>query len=388
VVDYFPDQVAAPIDANLAAMTVEDLLTMRCGHGEETSGSIWRGISTSWTAEFFKIPVVNRPGREFLYTSAASYMLSAIVTKITGETLHAFLKPRLFEPLGIVGETWDVGPDGVNPGGNGLTCTTADLLKLTLLHVQKGVFNGRRLLSEDWVARATRSYGDNYGYHWWTGEHGTFYAVGQFVQMGIGFPEQGAAIAVTAAMDTSKQLLPHVYRHFPAAFAETGASPSPNAGASLAEAIAAMSAPEPIVSLAEPRPEHAGRQVYKICGNPLGVTQLELQFSVGLCALVLTDASGAHRIEAGVDRWIEGETDIPGADLHHGYRLDPTRVVAGARWLDPDTLEMHWIFAETAFRDTVTCRFTPGRLSFERAVNVNTGAMAHPPLTGHLASGE
>ena len=85
--------------------------------------------------EFFKIPLAYAPGERFVYTSAASYMLSAILTRLTGQTMHDYLKPRLFEPLGIAGEAWDVGPDGVNPGGNGLVETTAALLKLGILHL-------------------------------------------------------------------------------------------------------------------------------------------------------------------------------------------------------------------------------------------------------------
>src|SRR5262249_17930680 len=93
VVAFFPELRPAVVDEKLAAMTVEDLLTMRAGHAAETSGSIWRGIHSSWTEEFFKIPVVHTPGTTFMYTSAASYMLSAILTKVTGQTLHDYLKP-------------------------------------------------------------------------------------------------------------------------------------------------------------------------------------------------------------------------------------------------------------------------------------------------------
>jgi hypothetical protein len=82
----------------------------------------------------------------------------------------------------------------------------------------------------------------------------------------------------------------------------------------------------------------------------------------------------------GLDHWIESETDMPGRDLHHGYALQPAKVVAGARWLDRDTLEMHWIFAESVFVDTVVVRFSAGQVSLERRVNVNSGALAWPVL--------
>lgn len=110
VVSFFPEHLPATVSANLAAMTVRDLLTMRTGHEKMTSGSVWRPIKTSWIAEFFKIPVKFEPGTKFVYTSAATYMLSAIITQTTGQSTADYLKTRFFEPLGITGYEWDVGP--------------------------------------------------------------------------------------------------------------------------------------------------------------------------------------------------------------------------------------------------------------------------------------
>ena len=88
--------------------------------------------------EFLKIPVVNEPGTEFLYSSALSFMLSAIVTRTTGEAVRDYLEPRMFAPLGITGLTWGASPNGISSGGNGLTWKTADSLKLGILHLDKG----------------------------------------------------------------------------------------------------------------------------------------------------------------------------------------------------------------------------------------------------------
>ena len=193
VVSFFPQFLPAGVDEKLAAMTVQDLLTMRAGHGEEISGSVWRRIQTSWIAEFFKLPVVHQPGTTYVYSSAASYMLSAILTHTTGQTLHDYLKPRLFEPLGIFGESWDIGADGINPGGNGLTCKPIDLLKFGILYAQGGMWQGRRILPGrlGGAKRGTHTSGDpgfGYGYQWHTGPHGEFYATGLFGQMIAVFP--------------------------------------------------------------------------------------------------------------------------------------------------------------------------------------------------------
>ena len=386
VVSFFPEYLPPVVDSKLAAMTVEDLLTMRTGHKDETSGSRWRGLKTSWIKEFFRIPVEYQPGSVYVYTSAASYMLSAILTRVTGQTLHAYLKPRLFEPLGIEGELWDLGPDGINSGGNGLTCKTIDLLKFGILHAQDGVWEGRRILPEGWVQEATRPFGDSeYGYHWVTGPDGEFYALGLFGQVVAVLPKFDAVVVITSAiggsMPCTGRLLPLFHRHAAAIFGGA-ATESKVADERLAARIKAMGAVEQLQSMVPPGPEHIGRHDYEIFGNPLGISRMTLNLSPDVCTLVLTDATGEHSIVVGIDYWLDGKTDMPGTELHHGYALLQARVLAGARWLDADTLEMTWIFVDSAFRDTVLLRFGDDSCSMSRSVNINSGPTRLPELQG------
>jgi CubicO group peptidase (beta-lactamase class C family) len=384
VVSFFPELICASSDARLASMTVEHLLTMRAGHAGETSGSIWRGIPTSWTAEFFKIPVVHQPGTTFMYTSAASYMLSAILTKVTGQTLHDYLKPRFFEPLGIVGEQWDLGPDNVNPGGNGLTMKTVDLLKLGVLHAQHGVWEGRRLLSEAWIAEATRSHGDNYGYQWTTTYGDAYAAIGIFMQFVMVFPHHQATLAVVgAAQEGSKAFLPVAAPHFPRAFElQLSESEAQRADARLRARLAATGRQPPIAAPVSKTAARVSGKTFTLEPNPLGVTAVRFVFENDRCVFHLVDTAGNHEIVCGLHDWIESRTDMPGADLHHGYALQSAVVVAGAAWTDEHTLRMTWIFAETAFRDTVVCRFDSGGVAIERSVNVNSSALSWPRLSG------
>jgi len=386
VVDFFPDHLCGVPGEYLAAMTVEDLLTMRTGHDEETSGSRWRGLRSSWISEFFKIPVVHRPGTVYKYTSAASYMLSAILTRTTGETLHDYLRPRLFEPLGISGEAWDMGPDGVNPGGNGLSCKTIDMLKLGVLHAQKGLWDGRRLLPESWIERATRAHSPGgYGYHWMTGPQGSFCAMGVFGQLLVVFPGHGATLALTSAVNgvnaCTRTLLPLVYRHFPRVFGDCAGDQRAAEARLLARSRRAATAP-PVTSCALPPDHLRGARDYRIDPNPLGVSSLHLTFASQTCTLRLRGGDGEQAIEMGIGRWIESEADIPAPELHHGYAMRPARVTACARWTDATTLEMTWIFVESAFRDTVTCHFESNRIRYSRSVNVNSGSLSQPVLTG------
>jgi CubicO group peptidase (beta-lactamase class C family) len=384
VVSFFPEALPATVDDKLAAMTVEDLLTMRTGHASEVGGPLWRAIEASWIDEFFKIPVVHQPGTTFVYTSAASYMLAAIVTRTTGQTLHDYLRPRLLEPMGITDATWDLGPDGFNPGGNGFTGTTADILKLGVLLAQRGVWEGRRLLPEAWVEVATKPHADNghYGYHWVTFDNGAFAAIGMFVQMVVVFPDQGAALALTAAIDGSDKVLPIIFKHFPAGF-RAEAIEDAAADKALAERLAAIPSPRSLgPSRANPDWKLPAAR-FTIAPNEMGVTEVAFELTGDALAYHLTDGEGRHTVVAGRDTWIEGRTDVPGRELHHGYGLRGAVVVAGAAWLDASTLQLTWIYAETAFRDTVTCRFTDDGITLERAVNINSAARSQPTLTGH-----
>ncbi|WBX85115.1 serine hydrolase domain-containing protein [Sphingosinicella microcystinivorans] len=386
VISFFPDELPETVSDNLAAMTVRDLLTMRTGHAEEISGSVWRQIRTSWVAEFFKVPVVHRPGTRFVYSSAASFMLSAIVTKVTGQTLRDYMEPRFFKPLGIAGLSWDVGPGGINPGGNGLTWKTADALKLGMLYAQKGRWNGQQILSPEWVEGVSKPQvaEGEYSYQWWIGANNTYYAVGLFTQMAIVFPDHDAVLAVTGAIRKSELLTPIVDRHFPAAFGAIGLPPNDKSSAALAERTQSLSLLPALPATMSPVAARISGRRFKAAENAEDIESFGFTFAGDRCRFTMRDARGEHSVDVGLGRWIEDHTSMTGNKLHHQYQPDSMLVVAGGRWIAPDTFEMIWQFAETAFRDTVVCRFEGDAMTFDRSVNVNSAALSLPTVHSTL----
>jgi CubicO group peptidase (beta-lactamase class C family) len=380
VAQFFPhlDVSGEPRHARL---TVEDLLTMRSGHASEVSGSKWRGIASSWVDEYFQIPMAHEPGTVHVYSSAASYMLSAIVTQVTGETIHAYLKPRLFEPLGIVGERWDIGPDGINPGGNGITARLSDAMRLGILHAQGGIWEGQRILPAWWVERATQAQGSEaYGYHWVIGSH-YFAAVGQFVQAVFVYPQEQAIVAVAAAIKESQLLLPHLNRHFPTAFDRPG---SESADAALASRIAHWQQAWPVVSVSNDFRRLVGRR-WLIDANEPGITEMGFDADGGALLFWMKDRDGRQSLPVGAGEWIAGRSTLPGAELHHGYRLLDVPSIATAVWSEPDCLIITCHFVESAFRDTITIRLARNGVTVDRSVNINSGAQSWPTLTGTAA---
>ena len=205
VLDFFPDDTPAEPSANLKAMRVRDLLTMSAGHQDEVN---WRA-APDWVKAFLSHPVPHKPGTHFRYNTPATYMLSAIVQKVTGQTVLEYLTPRLFEPLGIENPKWDASPQGISIGGYGLFIRTEDIAKFGQLYLQRGMWNGKQILPAEWVDLATSrqvSNGSNpdsdwnqgYGFQFWRSRHGAYRGDGKDGQFCIVMPEQDAVIAITA----------------------------------------------------------------------------------------------------------------------------------------------------------------------------------------------
>lgn len=385
VVGFFPAHLDAPADAHLARMTVEDLLTQTCGHGHGTSGAVWRSIPTSWITEFFKIPVVFEPGTTFRYTSATSFMLSAILTTTTGQSAHDYLDSRLLRPLGIRGLQWDMGPENINPGGNGISCTTADLLKLAILHLNDGRWNGAQLLPADWVRRATAAQrGNPYGYHWWAGPGHSFYAYGVFGQFAMVFPEHEAVVAITSATPPGEETLRSViWRHFPDALSarRTPASQPASDDTMPAPRTAGRALPPPHHRQDSPLAAAVSGRTYLAAANDDGIVSVRLVFDAASCLVHVADARGHHVVQVGLDDWIESDTTLGGAALHHGYEPGSMRVVAAGGWPTPNRFVAQLRFAETSFRDELVLSFDEGMLKLERCVNVNSRLTYRPAVS-------
>jgi CubicO group peptidase (beta-lactamase class C family) len=220
VIDYFPDKLPAEVSDNLKAMTVRDLLTMSCGHDVEPS---FRGAQQDWVSAFLAHPVIHEPGKFYLYNSLGTYMLSAIVQKVTGEKVVDYLTPRLFNPLHISKPRWEESPQGINCGGWGLYLKTEDLAKMGQLLLQKGKWNGKQLIPAEWVAEMskkqvesvnpgtrledaaakgmtveTSDWMQGYGYQMWRCRPGCFRADGARGQYIIVVPDKNAVVAITS----------------------------------------------------------------------------------------------------------------------------------------------------------------------------------------------
>lgn len=224
VLSYFPEEKPSEVSPYLEAMRIRHLLTMSTGHAEDTFASLFQDPDGNWARAFLAQPVIEEPGARFVYNSGATYMLSAILQKVTGQTLLTYLQPRLFEPLGIQGAEWETCPQGICVGGWGLSLKTEDIARFGQLYLQKGIWRGRRLLSEEWVEAATSAQiaaGSNpesdweqgYGYQFWRCRFGAYRADGAFGQFCVVMPVQEAVLVMTARVEDMQAVLDLVWKY-------------------------------------------------------------------------------------------------------------------------------------------------------------------------------
>ncbi len=229
VLQFFPADAPQNPSENLKAMTVRDLLTMSGGHDTEPK-AVGGAFSVK---QFLAHPVPYKPGTHFQYNTMGSYVLSAIVSKVTGQTTLEYLKPRLFEPLAIESPRWDSSPEGNSLGGTGLWLRTEDMAKFGQLCLQKGKWEGKQLIPQKWMEQSTTrqiandteshtkigpDWQQGYGFQFWRCRHNAFRADGSAGQFIVVMPDQDVVVAITADTGNMQGELDAIWNYLLPAF--------------------------------------------------------------------------------------------------------------------------------------------------------------------------
>jgi hypothetical protein len=401
VIAFFPEDLPAEVSENLAAMRVRHLLSMSTGHGEDTTNYMAMAPDGNWARAFLARPVDYEPGTHFLYNTGASYVLSAIVQKLTGVTLLAYLTQRIFGPLGIEGATWDSCPRGINLGGFGLNLKTEDIARFGQLYLQKGAWEGEQLLPEVWVAEATSSQTDNssmdnadwsqgYGYQFWRCRHNAYRGDGAFGQYCIVMPDQAAVLAITGGLGDMQEVLDLVWRHLLPTMGPGSLSAAPETHAALASRLSDLSFVPLEGAFASPIGEHVSGKIYAfdldvqraIAERHHASADAQLMRSMSLTfdddggTLMIEDGRGPQEIRFGLGTW------YPGTTMLDGDRLRP--VAASGAWMSDDTFAVRLSFYGTPFCPTVLCRFDNDHVTYQFKSNVGFGPTERPELVGKV----
>lgn len=398
VVSFFPDKLPQTLSDNLASMSVHDLLTMHTGHETGTMGRI-RTEEKDWVRNFLHLEVPRQPGTHFLYNTGATYMLSAIVQKVSGQKLIDYLKPRLFEPLNIQGADWEEDPMGINVGGYGLRIRTQDILNFGQLYLQKGQWEDRQLLSSQWVEEATKKqvdsqdndsdWGQGYGYQFWRCKPGCYRGDGAFGQYCIVVPEKNAVIAITSEskdMGASMQL---VWNHILPAMKEegeetTGETPTEK----LREISARLTLPIETASAESDAQDQANGKTYVFEENDFKAETVSFSFSPEECELTFVENGRTIRVKSGLQRWITADNKKEGNTLfaNPGRTPMPTKISSHYRWTSPDTLLVKLKYVENIHHDLFTFTFSDAGLVLSFATSLSFNPDERPDLKAQISS--
>ncbi len=394
VASFFPDKLPAQPGENLMRMRVRDLLCMGSGNDKDTLSAMRESAEPDWVKVFLSRPVEHEPGTHFCYNTGATYMLAAILKQATGQSLTEFLGPRLFDPLAIKSPTWEVSPQGIQTAGYGLKVRTRDIAALGQLYLRIGMWNGKRLLSEKWIAAATSKQIENgsnpasdwnqgYGFQFWRCRHNAFRGDGAFGQYCIVMPDQDAVLAITSGLGNMQQVLDLVWANLLVGMKDAPLPSDADAQAKLAAKLAAL-ALRPVAGTKEPADAAVFVKTFAFGDNEKGLQTLALRRDGDGVCLALRNAHGNQRIDCGYGTWAAGDV-IFEKPLTQSLNTTNGRqpVAASGAWAAPDRYVADVWFRETPYRVRMTLRFTGDNLDLDLDYNVMFGPQRKWSFRGH-----
>lgn len=385
VISFFPKDLPDSVSEFLSELTVKDVLSMSDGQEPDPTLAV-ASRDSNWVKSFLALPIVHKPGTTFLYNSLGTYMLSAIVQKVTGQKVVDYLKPRLFDPLGIKGMDWEVDPKGINVGGWGLRIKTEDMAKFAQLFLQKGKWKGKQILPAAWVeeastvkiiqhpdyAQSKRDSSDweqGYCYQMWRCRHNAFRGDGAFGQFIIVMPDQDAAIVLTAETPDMQEEINLVWQYLLPAINTEKLPANPVAVAELKQKLASLALPLPAKTAYAPA---AGnwKETFVMEQNEKNIKSLALNFHNNKCEATFQTGKGNYTAVFGNGKWENGETTMPGPSLVGGAKasyvgLPPLKLRGAFTWKDEHTLELTLRYIESPHTQKITCYFDNNNLSVD-----------------------
>ena len=392
VTSFFPDLLPDTISPQLAKLTVKHLLTMSVGHASTS----YVGSGRSQVKSFLAARFSAEPGTRFAYNITASHMLSHILTKLTGMTLHEYLKPRLLDPLGIKDVIWEMDNDGVNMGNGGTHMRISDMAKMGLFLIQKGKWNGKQLLPVAWMEAATtphiqqkpeRTAAENeqaaddasqgYGYQIWMGRKHSYRAIGGQNQLVMVIPDQDFILVCQSSISDEAGFNSLIYDMLPSMSATPlKKDPSFNWVADpKTTPLGKWSVLEAKVSLNTRR--------FEMTENTLGIKNVFFRFDAhGNCHLTFVTAGAVHNIPFGLDNWLYGSTDRTLSMSRSAYPnqmgVTPVQTAGWCAWTAENKLSAQYLsLFNPGSTETFSFTFEGNQLHME--IVAPTGRRPGPP---------
>ena len=358
VQDFFPDLMPENPAPELSRLTVEHLLTMSAGHARTQ----YPGSGTDQVRSFLAMDYAHEPGTSFAYNITCSHMLSNIITRVTGQTLYEYLKPRLLDPLGIRDVVWEMDLDGRNMGNGGMHSKTSDLAKFGIFLKNKGKWNGKQLLDPAWVEAMTTPHifqrpelseeenmkddgGQGYGYQVWMGRHNSYRAIGGQNQLIMVIPEYDLVVASNVQIGDEAGFNSLIYKMLDS-MGDKRLKPNKDFDLNAAIAGYALRRPFPVTRTG---PSVLSRTLrYRMHQNSYGLTGISFRFdATGNMYLTLETAFAVHNIPFGFNDWLMGETDrtffFGGTVYANTMGTTPVTTAGYCAWADTFELDAYYL---------------------------------------------
>ena len=322
IVDIFSNEVPAKVSENLAQLRVRDLLTMNVGKKDHLLRD-----GGDWVKEFLSKDFFRKPGTGFKYDSDATYMLAAIVEKKSGMKMMDYLQKNMFDQIGIAKAWTTCSPQGIPCGGWGMNMTTRELARFGQLYLNRGDWDGKRVLSSDWVSLATtrqtwsgwqnvgvKALGEGtdweqgYGFQFWRCRHGAYRADGAGGQYTVVIPEKDMVVSAHAGLGDFPKELDLIWDNLLPVLKDAPLAENPSAQKKLADRLAKL-AIKP-VEFARARKWTTPFE-FSLRENSRGFKSVRFDpKDGGGCICTLVTRAGEQKFPAGTGEWQEGSIRI------------------------------------------------------------------------------
>ena len=368
--ELFADKMPAELTEGLKKLTLADLLTMRCGHGRCVIEDMrW---SDDALKAFFAFPMQFEPGTTFVYSTGATCVCAAAVERVTGRKMIDFTEEKLFSVLGVKTPEWRECRDGTCLGGTGLLVDIETQIRFQQMLLQKGVYNGKRVVSEEYLALATsavtqtykdhpsKDWGSGYGFQFWQNGRGGFRGDGAYGQIGFVLPAEDTVLAffgesfdAVAEFNAVNEMLDNLY------------TPGEHDAAALERRCAALYTPEK----GEESPDAEAGFAFE--PNGLNISGGKLAVSNGKMRVVLYTDVGERSFVCGEGEYLRSSTSLRGFDstqVPQDPRLNsemPFEVYGAYSCVSEGVYKLTLRKADTCHTQYWTFDFTQGRLNIE-----------------------
>jgi CubicO group peptidase (beta-lactamase class C family) len=386
VISFFPYSQPDSVSDYMKEMTVKNLLTMSVGQDPEP----WvMGSDGDWINTFIKTAPVYKPGTVFKYNNTATFMLSAIVQQVTGQTVFDYLQTRIFRPLAIRGIDWDLSPQGINLGMIGLRLRTEDMAKFGQLLLLNGVWKGKQLIPKEWIKEAASfkiqtsipgnkdsislsDWGQGYCYQMWRGRNNTVRLDGLGGQFVVLIPDKDAIVVLTANAKNTQDELNLIHNYLiPAIKSEKPLPENPDLIGTLhkREAMLNLKPLSGVFSKSEFESKISGKE-FDFVKNSYNIQSAYFTFNDGVCSFALKRDDNISIVKCGQDKWklsniksssLLASPRVVSKSIDANYKLQQPsiKVAASYSWTDKNTLELTARFIEESLgSETIVCKFS------------------------------